>query len=86
MKNTILDNIEDFRNTENGFDENTMRWSKWYVDPQIGLVKLYSKKDRANNKDAVRLGDMSREALAKLDNDVLLTVYTQIVRQMFKQM
>lgn len=86
MKDLILDNIEEFRTRENGFEKGTMRWSKWYIEPQLGVVRIYTKKGRNEYKNAIRLCDMDREAFAALNDDILLTTYTNIVRQMSKQM
>jgi len=86
MKELILDSIEQFREREQGFDKNTMRWSKFYASPQHGIVRLFNKKDKGKYKDIVRLCDTTREYFASLDDVVLLSIHNTIIRQMSKQM
>lgn len=86
MRKLVLDDIEDFRCMEQGFNGSTMRWSKLYLSTKQGLVYIHTKKDKGKYNDLVKLDGTTREDFGKLSDEVLLTAYTMLIRQMSKQM
>jgi len=63
-----------------------MRWSEWYISTKIGVVLIHNKKDKEKYNDLVQLCDTNQNDFKKMQDEVLLTVYVWLIKQISKQM
>ena len=82
MRELILNDIEDLR-TRDGFSSGTMRWDDFYWSIN-GIARISRKK--AKGLGFIHLSETTRDNLSQMEDEDLLAVYHQLIRQQSKQM
>jgi len=85
MRERIRNEIENFREREQGFDSRTTRWGNWFFKQNEGIVFFSSRKEQKQS-GAIHLKETTTKDFAGLSDENLLKSYTLIIRQRYKQM
>lgn len=83
MRNLILQDIENLRAREQGFDRRTMRWSGIFLT-DTGMESMTRKE--AKRRRATHISEATSEDFAKLGDTSLLDAYKLLYYRAMKQM
>jgi hypothetical protein len=82
MRELILNDIEDLRSRD-GFSSQTMRWEDFYWSIN-GIARI--SRNKAKQLKFIHLSETTRNDLSNMEDEDLLAVYHQLIRQQSKQM
>ena len=85
MRSLILKQIEEYRDCENGFPHDTMRWDDFFFVDNEGIVR-YTSWRAAKKTGAIHISETTNEHFSNLTDEALLRSFLGLTRQRGKQM